>query len=707
VSLEKTLDGTGRPILDNGLSRAPAQTSKGPSLMAERSRIHTNALIAIALAVLTAALYAQVAAFDYVNYDDPLYVQDNLIVQRGLTGYGVKWAFTTTTLGNWHPLTWLSYMLDCQLFGAGPGAHHLVNALFHALSAVLLFLALERMTRAPWRSAFAAALFALHPLHVESVAWIAERKDVLSSLFWMLTLWAYARYAERTGPKRYLLVLVFFLAGLMAKSMLVTLPVILLLMDWWPLKRLDAARPPAAAPEPAAGPSEPKGKKDRRRKEERKRPATRPGAGNGPLPVLPLLTEKIPLAILSVAAGVIAIVTQQKSGAVVSLTQLSLAERVGNALVSCVLYLWKTIWPSGLAVFYPLQPWPPAAVIAAALFLAAVSAGALRWGRSCPYLAFGWAWYLVTLLPVIGLVKVGDAAMADRYTYIPLIGPFVALAWGACDLAARFRLPAAVVPAAACGALAACMIVTHGQISHWRDSHTLFTRALAVTEKNFLAHNNLAVALIVDGRIEEALSHIEQALAIQPRYAGAHFNRGIALARLGRGDEALPSFLKALEINPAFPDAHYTVAGVYLSKGDVDRAIVHFERATRTPEPQPKAYAGLAEAYTLKGRMDEALSFSLSALEWQPADAKLHYNIGSIYIYKGRVDEAIAHFQEAVRLVPDYSRARNNLGSALMLRNRIDEAIDQFREAVRLDPDYGMARENLRDALAQQKKGRR
>ncbi|OPY05779.1 MAG: TPR repeat-containing protein YrrB [Syntrophaceae bacterium PtaB.Bin038] len=673
--------------------------------MAERSRIHTNALIAIALAALTAALYAQVGSFDYVNYDDPFYVQENLIVQRGLTAYGVKWAFMTTTLGNWHPLTWLSYMLDCRLFGAGPGAHHLVNVLFHALNAVLLFLVLERMTQARWRSAFVAALFALHPLHVESVAWIAERKDVLSTFFWMLTLWAYAVYAERPGPKRYLPVLVFFLAGLMAKPMLVTVPVILLLMDWWPLKRLDDAR--QAAPAQASADPQPREKKDRRRKAQRGQPATQDKSGRGAAPFLPLLTEKIPLAILSVVFSAVAIVTQQKSGAVVPLTQMFLGDRVGNALVSCVLYLWKTIWPSGLAVFYPLRPWPPAAVLAAALFLAAVTAGALRWGRRFPYLAFGWAWYLVTILPVIGLVKLGDAAMADRYTYVPLIGPFVALGWGACDLAARLRLPKAVLPAAACGALAACAIVTHGQIAHWRDSHSLFTRALAVTEKNYLAHSNLAVALIVDGRIEEALSHIERALAIQPRFAGAHFNRGVALARLGRGDEALPPFLKALEINPAFPDANYTVAGIYLSKGDLDRAIEHFERAIRTPEPQPKAYAGLAEAYTLKGRMDEALSYSLSALEWQPADAKLHYNIGSIYIYKGRIDEAIGHFQEAVRLSPDYSRAHNNLGSALMLRNRTDEAIDHFREAVRLDPDYGMARENLRDALAQQKKGRR
>ncbi|MBK7552830.1 MAG: tetratricopeptide repeat protein [Syntrophaceae bacterium] len=527
---------------------------------------------------------------------------------------------------------------------------------------------------------------------------------MLSTFFWMLTLWAYAFYAERPGPKRYLPVLVFFLAGLMAKPMLVTVPVILLLMDGWPLKRLDSAR--QAAPAQVTGDPQPREKKDRKRKAQRGQPATQDKAGRGAFPFLPLLTEKIPLAILSVVFSVVAIVTQQKSGAVVSLTQLSLAERVGTALVSCVLYLWKTIWPSGLAVFYPLQPWPPAAVLAAALFLAAVTAVALRWSRRFPYLAFGWAWYLVTLLPVIGLVKLGDAAMADRYTYVPLIGPFVALAWGACDLAARLRLPPAVLPAAAGAVLAACAIVTHGQIAHWRDSHSLFTRALAVTEKNFLAHNNLAVALIVDGRIEEALVHIEQALAIQPRYAGAHFNRGIALARLGRGDEALPSYLKALEIHPAFPDANYTVAGVYLSKGDVDRAIVHFERAIQTSEPQPKAYAGLAEAYILKGRMDEALSYSLSALEWQQADAKLHYNIGSIYILKGKVDEAISHFREAVRLAPDYSRARNNLGSALMLRNRIDEAIDQFREAVRLDPDYGMARENLRDALAQQKRRR-
>ena len=680
--------------------------TRSPFCKGEKPGLRYDALIAITLAVLTAAVYAQVGNFDYVNYDDPFCVQENLIVQRGLTGYGVRWAFTTTTLGNWHPLTWLSYMIDCQLFGARPGAHHLVNVLFHLANAILLFLVLQRMTQARWRSAFVAALFALHPLHVESVAWIAERKDVLSTFFWMLTMGAYSLYARRGGPVRYLLVFASLAAGLMAKSMLMTLPVILLLMDWWPLGRFEKSRPPSLEPAVPVSRAAPGGKK-RRRAETQRPPAIQADTRKEFRRFIPLFVEKVPLLALSIAAGVIALVTQQKSGAVQSLTQLSLADRVGNALVSYVLYLWKAIWPTGLAVFYPLQPWPPAAVMGSALFLSALSAGVLRWRRRFPYLVFGWVWYLVTLLPVIGLVKLGDAAMADRYTYIPLIGPFVALAWGAFDLSARLRLHAAVLPAAACGALSACMIVTHGQIAHWRDSQTLFTRAMAVTEKNFLAHTNLAVTLITAGRVEEGLEHVEKAIATAPRFAYAHYNRGAALERLKRRDEAFEAYKTALALNPDYAQAASANGYLALARGDADGAASYFERAIRSPEPQPKAYAGLAEAYILKGRMDEALTYSLTALEWQPADAKLHYNIGGIYIHKGRFDEAIRHFQEAVRLAPDYSKAHNNLGSALMLRNRIDEAVDHFREAVRLDPDYRMARENLKDALAQKKEGRK
>jgi len=714
---ENPLDGTGDPVLDSGSPPArPALLKKRLEPMEEnplrspfckgvRSGLRYDALVAIALAVLTAAVYAQVATFDYVNYDDPFYVRENLIVQRGLTGYGLKWAFSTTTLGNWHPLTWLSYMIDCQLFGTGPGAHHLVNVLFHLLNSILLFLVLQRMTQARWPSAFAAALFALHPLHVESVAWISERKDVLSTFFWMLTMWTYSLYAQRGGARHYIFVFVFLAAGLMAKSMLMTLPVILLLMDFWPLCRFEKTRPPS--PEPALPVSRAaSGEKKRRRAETQRPPVVQADTRGALRRFIPLLAEKVPLLALSIAAGAMAIVTQQKSGAVISLTQLSLADRAGNALVSYILYLWKTIWPSGLAIFYPLRPWPPAAVAAATLFLAAVSAGVVWKGRRFPYLAFGWVWYLVTLVPVIGFVKLGDAAMADRYTYIPLIGPFVALAWGTCDLAARLRLPRAVVPAA-CGILAVCAIVTHGQIAHWRDSFALFTRALAVTEENFLAHTNLAVALIEAGKVEEGLGHIERAIEIAPRFAHAHFNRGVALERMGRRNEAIEAYGKALALNPNYAEAAYANGNLALARGDADGAISYLERAIRTPEPQPRAYAGLAEAYALKGRVDDALSWGLTALEWHPADAKMHYNIGSIYIHKGRVDEAIGHFREAVRLMPDYARAHNNLGSALMLRNRIDEAVDHFREAVRLDPDYRLARENLKDALAQKKEGKK
>jgi tetratricopeptide (TPR) repeat protein len=666
------------------------------------TRIRHDLPVILFLVIATALVYGQVWDFDFIHYDDPHYVRDNVIVQNGLTWQGVRWAFTTTAMANWHPLTWLSYMLDCQLFGPSPGAHHLVNVLFHGINSILLFLILQRMTGARWRSAFVAALFAFHPLHVESVAWIAERKDVLSTIFLLLSMGAYVLYSERRDLKRYLLVLFFFSLGLMAKSMLVTLPVILLLMDYWPLKRFSVAQPQMPArPDPI---EESKGKRRRRGRTEQKRQPQEAKEKDQTRPFLLMAAEKIPFFVLSAVIGMIAIYTQQRGGAVVSFTQLPIAERIGNAIVSYTLYLWKMIWPSGLAVFYPFPSWSSLEILASAALLTAISAGVLRGRRRFPYLMFGWLWYLLTLLPVIGLIKLGDAGMADRYSYITLIGPFIALAWGARDLAERLSLPRFTLPAVAGVVLGACMIVTYVQLGHWRDSFTLFTHALKVTEKNFLAHSSLANAFVDAGRIEEGLSHFDRAIEIAPRLMVAHYNRGIAMNKLGRTEEAMMSFRRALEVDPGYPDANVELASLYLQRGDADGAILHFGRAIRTTEPKPKAYAGLAEAYILKGRPDEALSYSLQALEGQPANAKLHYNIASIYIHKGRIDEAIRHFQEAVRLSPDYAKAHNNLGSALMLKGRLDEAIPHFREAVRIDPDYKMARENLIDAQARQKK---
>ena len=408
--------------------------------------------VLIALAVLTAALYGQVLNHDFIKYDDTGYVTENPVVQGGLTWKGFLWAFTTLSMANWHPLTWLSHMLDVELFGMKPGLHHLVSVLFHILNTSLLFLVLRQMTGALWRSAFVAALFALHPLHVESVAWVSERKDVLSTLFWLLTLWAYARYTKNPGLPKYWPVLLFFALGLLAKPMLVTLPLVLLLMDYWPLGRLRWQQAPPAAPLPSSATPVKQGKKRKKPLREQKKPPLSVDAGKWRV-VLPLLYEKLPLFALSAASSVITIHAQQKGGAVAPMDLFPLPDRLATAITAYVAYLWKMLWPSGLSIFYPLEVNSPVVVAACASLLLALTFAAVRGAVKRPYFLVGWLWYLITLLPVIGIIKVGDASMADRYTYVALMGPFVALAWGSFDLSRALR-----VPKAALGATSALLI---------------------------------------------------------------------------------------------------------------------------------------------------------------------------------------------------------------------------------------------------------
>ena len=387
--------------------------------------------ISLVLVATTAALYSQVCTFEFINHDDPEYVSENPVVERGFTWKGVQWAFTTIEMSNWHPLTWMSHMLDTQMFGMNAGAHHLINVLIHLLNSALLFMILHRMTGALWRSAFVAALFALHPLHVESVAWISERKDVLSTFFGFMTIWAYARYADRPGLAPYLCVILFFALGLLAKPMLVTLPLILLLLDFWPLRRATLRQATPSIPPAVTGPDHPEKKQRKRKPSDTKPLHATPGIRWNA--VLPLLTEKIPLLILSVASGMITFYAQQKGGAVKSVMEISVSDRVSNALVSYLLYLWKMLWPAGLSVFYPVQAWSPLFVWTSAFILLASTIAAVKWADKRPYVVVGWLWYLVMLLPVIGLIKIGDSAMSDRYTYVSLIGPFMALTWGAVD----------------------------------------------------------------------------------------------------------------------------------------------------------------------------------------------------------------------------------------------------------------------------------
>jgi tetratricopeptide (TPR) repeat protein len=592
-------------------------------------------------------------------------------------------------------------MLDVSLFGLDPGFHHLVNLLFHLLNTTLLFLVLKAATGACWRSAFVAALFALHPLHVESVAWIAERKDVLSTFFGLLAIGAYCRYAQRPGWRKFLPVAIFFSLGLMAKPMLVTLPLVLLLMDFWPLGRMEPS-PSKASPALSQA-----AVRDRKKSKKKKAAEILPGTAEATAQkaLSPLLLEKIPLVVIAIIFSMLAFYTQQKGGALGSQEAYPPGVRIANVVISYAHYLLRMVWPADLAVFYPyVKEIPVWQVLASAALLLSASIAVVRLARRFPYLAFGWLWYLVTLLPVIGIVKVGDFSMADRYTYISLIGPFVAVSWGVHDLTARWSRRKEAVAAAGLLVTIALAAATFVQAGTWKNSATLFRHALAVTENNFMAHTNLAAAHIDDGRLDEALPHLETAAKIRPDFPNARYNLGVIGMRQGKNDEAMGHFKAALRSDPNFAWASHYAGLLHLQRGESSEAVQYFQRTLAGGGPDPQVFAALADALAMSSRYEEALSFYGKALVLNPDAVEVRYNAARILIGMGRVDEAIGHLREAVRIKPDYARAHNNLGSALLLQGRVDEAVQHFREAIRIDPDYTMARENLKDALAQKKK---
>ncbi|HWS16155.1 MAG TPA: tetratricopeptide repeat protein [Candidatus Methylomirabilis sp.] len=524
---------------------------------------HRFAATCLFLALSVLAVYGRTAWHPFITFDDEQYVASNPVVQRGLTADGAAWAFRTTHATNWHPLTWLSHMTDVELFGVDPGAHHLVNVLLHAANAVLLFLALRAMTGAAGRSAFVAALFALHPLHVESVAWIAERKDLLSGMFWILSMWAYAAYAARGGMPRYLLTAGCLALSLLSKPMAVTLPFVFLLLDFWPLRRA------------------------------------------GTVPPRRLVLEKVPFLALALASCVVTYAAQ-KSGGAVSPFPIPVGARLANAAVSYVAYLGKTFLPVSLSVFYP-HPWsfggpghPAWQWGGAVLSLAALTALALRGAKERPYLATGWLWFLGTLVPVIGLVQAGEQGMADRYTYLPLTGVFLIVAWGVPDaLGDRpWRRPA--LGAAAGAALAALATVSFAQAGLWRDSVTLFRHAAAVTENNWMAHANLGLAFERTGDVRQAVSHYEEAVRLKPEYELARNNLGSIYERSGRLDEAIVQFRFALAYRPDYAEAHNNLGIALAEKGLMDEAILHFREAIRLNPGFVLARENLEKAMALK-----------------------------------------------------------------------------------------------------------
>jgi len=590
--------------------------------------------IYLLLAGITWSVFGQTLGYGFVNFDDDLYVYDTPEISRGLTINGVLVAFTHPHARNLHPLTSISHMLDCQLYGLNAGGHHFTNVLLHTIAVLLLFRVLRQMTGAVWKSVIVAALFAVHPLHVESVAWVSERKDVLSAVFFLLMLDAYVRYARAASITRYLVVAVLFAAGLMSKPMLVSAPVILLLLDYWPLRRFEQ-------------PSSPKGKAK-----------TLKSRNQGPI-IRRLFLEKIPLLVLSGGCCVITFVLQKRATG--AIPPLPFLWRVQNAFASYVIYAWKTLWPTGLAVFYPhpnntLAIWE---VVLAIGLLLTITVIAIVFRRERPYLFTGWFWYLGMLVPAIGLVQVGEQGHADRYTYLPHIGLFLLSVWGAADVAAvrQSRSRFAVATATAVVIIGALAWAAFIQTSYWRNSETLWTHALAVTSDNDFAHNNLGYLCVDRGDLDKAISHFESALRIRSSRLVTHYNVGSAfvqmnladaLARKGQSDEAMVHYDEAIKLQPNYADAYYNRGDVLFAKGRIDEAIADWEKT----------------------------------LQIQPTDADAHTGLGNALLQKGSLREAIAHYEKALALAPQDPHSRSNM--AWVLATSSDASIRDGARAVSL-----------------------
>ncbi|HWW02773.1 MAG TPA: tetratricopeptide repeat protein [Candidatus Acidoferrum sp.] len=650
--------------------------------------------VCVALALLTLGLYSPSLSHDFLTYDDQQYVTENPHVRAGLTGPGVGWAFTRFYASNWHPLTWLSHMLDCQLYGLRPAGHHLTNVLLHIANTLLLFQVLLLMTGAVWRSAFVAALFAWHPLHVESVAWVAERKDVLSALFWLATLWAYAAYAakrgsadigeqrgegrrrrvcsgspltngqsdKRAGASRYyLLALFFFGLGLMSKPMVVTLPFVLLLVDFWPLKRTKLL-PGGPDGEPAAG-------------------------GPAPISLGRLCMEKVPFFALSAVGCVLTLLAQQRGSSIVPTAQLSLGSRVTNGLVAYLHYIGATLFPRDLSIFYPYPAVRPVTQTAAALLLLGLISILAFWSaQRRPYVLVGWLWYVGTLVPAIGLIQVGQQAWADRYTYLPLIGLFVIIAWGLGEFASLLKArklaettpvepltprpprttPGTVILASAAICLTGALLTaTLLQQRFWKDTQRLFEHAARVTPNNFLAASILASLRVEKEQPDEAIILCRQALGYKPTCAPAHFFLGRALEQKGELNEAVSEYQEALRLEPRFSQAHIFIGLALARQNQFDSAAVHYRSALKIDPDSATAENNLARLLHSQGKLEDAIAHYTKALKLDPDLVQAQNNLGVLLVQKGELAEGVGHLRAAVRLKPSDSESRYNLALAL------------------------------------------
>jgi Flp pilus assembly protein TadD len=638
-------------------------------LVGKHSTTRLDWLPYVLLPAVTAVAYGRIHALGFVSVDDPAYVSQNPHVLDGITAESVRWAFTAFHSANWHPLTWLSHIVDVQLYGLHPLGHHLTSLAFHAANACLLFVLLRRLTGNRWRSLLVSALFAAHPLHVESVAWVAERKDVLSTFFFFLTLLAYVAWISRKNWLRYGALLASLGLGLLTKPMLVSAPLVLLLLDCWPLGRLV-------------------------------------GIGNRKLgtevrtPFTSLLTEKLPLFGLAAASCVVTFIAQRSGGAVQDLQQYSLGVRLANAAVAYIDYLLKMLWPVKLAVLYPhpgnsLPAWHVAASAVALAALTYLAARSVR--NKMPYVAVGWFWYVITLLPVIGLIQVGKQAMADRYTYIPSIGVFVAVVWATADLMASLpaRTRSALLGGLGTAVVLACVGLTFVQVGYWRTGITVWTRAVEVTPNDAMLHFCLADACLEEHKPTQAVPHLRKAISLKPDMASAHDLLGFVLTRQGKLREATREIRTALRLAPRTATAWNNLGGIYSQQGDVDQAIRCFRKAVKISPKYAQAQVNLAMHLEQKGLVDSAEAHYRAAIAADPRMATAHCALGSLLFGLGSVEQAERHLRRAIELRPSFPEAQVYLGAVLIRKGKPNEAISPLQEAISSEPKLGVAHYNL------------
>jgi tetratricopeptide (TPR) repeat protein len=605
----------------------------------ENLHLNPKLFILIVLTIITLSVYWKAGSLDFVKYDDPGYVTQNSHVIQGLSLENVRWAFTTIEMSNWHPITWMSYMIDGRLYGLNPQGYHLTNVFLHIANTLLLFLFLNRTTGSPWRSAFVAALFALHPLHVESVAWVSERKDVLSTLFFMLSLLAYSSYAEQRKPAQYMLVIIFFMLSLMSKPMFVTFPFILLLLDYWPLKRYQT-----------------------------------------PSSVSRFILEKIPFALLCIASSIITIYAQYAGEAMASVERVPIIPRVENAAVAYASYITKMLWPTRLVALYPISTQISIAQVSGAfIVLVLISLFAYRRRSQYPFIIVGWLWFLGTLLPVIGLIQVGSQSMADRYTYVPLIGLFLIAAWGTHAAVAHYRRGKKALVASACIITVGLSMLTWLQIGHWKNSIELFTHALQYTSGNYVMHNNLGICLADEGDFDGAIAEFEKALAIAPNYKRSQYNLGNSLLAKGEIKASIKHYQEALRIDPGYVKARYNLGIALMYAGRHDESISQYYEVLKLSPNFEDARKLLGIQLACLGRFEEAIPQFSEIVKYSPDAENAQFDLGVVFASQGRMGEAITHLSKALHKQPSdeivmhevqkYNRLAKNTTQYEYLRN--------------------------------------